>query len=55
MRVLLVGSELEENLAIRYLASALEAAGHQAELASFSSSMETAAVVGNLRGLIPVR
>jgi len=37
MRVLLVGSELEENLAIRYLASALEAAGHETELAPFSS------------------
>lgn len=36
MRVLLVGSELEENLAIRYLASALEAEGHEAGLAAFS-------------------
>jgi radical SAM superfamily enzyme YgiQ (UPF0313 family) len=45
MRVLLVGSELEENLAIRYLASALEAAGHGTELASFSSPAETADVL----------
>jgi anaerobic magnesium-protoporphyrin IX monomethyl ester cyclase len=37
MRVLLVGSELEENLAIRYLASSLERAGHSASLAPFSS------------------
>ncbi len=37
MRALLVGSELEENLAIRYLASALEAAGHETELAAFST------------------
>ncbi|MBE7478760.1 MAG: cobalamin B12-binding domain-containing protein [Polyangiaceae bacterium] len=45
MRVLLVGSELEENLAIRYLASALEAAGHEAELRPFSSVGDGAQVV----------
>lgn len=45
MRVLLVGSELEENLAIRYLASALEAEGHEASLAAFSSRDEARTVV----------
>jgi len=44
MRVLLVGSELEENLAIRYLASALEAEGHEAELAAFSGVDDAAGV-----------
>ena len=44
MKVLLVGSELEENLAIRYLASALDAAGHRSELAPFSSPADTATV-----------
>jgi radical SAM superfamily enzyme YgiQ (UPF0313 family) len=44
MRVLLVGSELEENLAIRYLASALEAEGHETELAAFSGVDDTAGV-----------
>ncbi len=45
MHVLLVGSELEENLAIRYLASALEAEGHEAELAAFSGVDDTRGVV----------
>ena len=53
MRVLLVGSELEENLAIRYLASALEAAGHQAELAAFSGVDDTAEVVHAMRRTSP--
>lgn len=44
MRVLLVGSELEENLAIRYLASALEAEGHETELAAFSGPEDTGGV-----------
>ena len=44
MRILLVGSELEENLAIRYLASALDAAGHEAQLAAFSSPADGADV-----------
>lgn len=45
MKVLLVGSELEENLAIRYLASALEQAGHVAELAPFSATTDTKQVL----------
>ncbi len=52
MRVLLVGSELEENLAIRYLASALEAEGHEARLAAFSGAEdgpEVARAVTRLR------
>ena len=36
MHVLLVGAELEENLALRYLASAVKGAGH-----SFSSPRST--------------
>ncbi|MBP7127272.1 cobalamin-dependent protein, partial [Myxococcota bacterium] len=35
MRVLLVGAGLEENLSLAYLASALRAAGHRADLAAF--------------------
>lgn len=53
MRVLLVGSELEENLAIRYLASALEAAGHQAELAPFSSVADEAQVLERVSSFRP--
>ncbi|HEY7699695.1 MAG TPA: radical SAM protein, partial [Vicinamibacteria bacterium] len=36
MRVALVGAELEENLSIRYLRSALEAAGHEAVQFAFN-------------------
>ncbi|MFO0564369.1 MAG: radical SAM protein [Polyangiaceae bacterium] len=53
MRVLLVGSELEENLAIRYLASALEGAGHQAALAAFSGVSDTASVLEAARSWQP--
>jgi radical SAM superfamily enzyme YgiQ (UPF0313 family) len=53
MRVLLVGSELEENLAIRYLASSLEAAGHETRLAPFSSIDDTELVVAATRDYWP--
>lgn len=49
MRVVLIGSELEENLAIRYLAAALEAAGHETRLLAFSSSSDTTPVLQQLR------
>lgn len=45
MDVTLVGAELEENLAIRYLASALESAGHSAGLLTLSDPSDTTAVV----------
>jgi anaerobic magnesium-protoporphyrin IX monomethyl ester cyclase len=45
MQVLLVGAELEENLALRYLASALEARGHTCTFASFDRSADRNAVV----------
>lgn len=45
MHVLLVGAELEENLALRYLASALEARGHRASFATFDRADDTRAVV----------
>ena len=35
MKVALVGPELEENLSLRYLSAALEAAGHEARLYDF--------------------
>ena len=37
MHVLLVGPDLEENLSLRYLASALEASGHRATIARFDT------------------
>lgn len=45
MHVLLVGAELEENLAIRSLAAAAEVAGHRASFAAFGSVEDTDAVV----------
>jgi anaerobic magnesium-protoporphyrin IX monomethyl ester cyclase len=36
MRAVLIGAEYEENLAVRYLAAALEAAGHAATIVPFS-------------------
>ena len=45
MKVLLVGAELEENLALRYLAAALERAGHTAVFATFDRESDTAGVL----------
>jgi anaerobic magnesium-protoporphyrin IX monomethyl ester cyclase len=45
MHVLLVGAELEENLALRYLAAALQGAGHSVDFAAFENSSQTAAVL----------
>ncbi len=53
MDVLLVGAELEENLALRYLAASLEAAGHAAHFATFDRPSDTAAVLGAARRVRP--
>lgn len=45
MRVLLAGAELEENLALRYLAAALAQAGHTVTLAGFAAAADTPAVL----------
>ena len=45
MRVLLVGAELEENLALRYLAAALEQAGHRAFFAKFDGPDDVGGVL----------
>ncbi len=44
MRVLLAGPDFEENLSIRYLASSLNAAGHEALLAVFNSGEDVESV-----------
>ena len=50
MHVLLVGAELEENLALRYLAAALDRAGHTSELVTFDGPQhERDVVVAALR------
>jgi radical SAM superfamily enzyme YgiQ (UPF0313 family) len=53
MDVLLVGAELEENLALRYLASSLEAAGHRPHFATFDDASQTAAVVAEALRIRP--
>ncbi len=45
MKVVLIGAELEENLGLRYMASALEAAGHRAAIVPFNEETEIAQVV----------
>ena len=44
MRVLLAGPDFEENLSIRYLASALQAKQHETSLAVFNSAGDAEAV-----------
>ena len=50
MHVLLVGPDLEENLSLRYLASALRTAGHQATIARFDTMDDFHRVVELARG-----
>ena len=50
MRVLLVGPDFEENLSIRYLASSLQAVGHETLLAAFNSADDVEAVAEEARG-----
>ena len=50
MHVLLVGPDLEENLSLRYLSSALKAAGHRATIARFDSMQDFDRVVFEARG-----
>src|SRR5690349_10733253 len=45
MRIVLVGPEFEENLSLRYLAAALQQAGHTTSLARFDSPEHSEAVV----------
>jgi radical SAM superfamily enzyme YgiQ (UPF0313 family) len=49
MHVILVGPEFEENLSLRYLAAALQQAGHTSSLARFDSPEYTEGVVQQIR------
>lgn len=44
MRVLLAGPDFEENLSVRYLASSLQANGHETLLAVFNSAADVGTV-----------
>jgi radical SAM superfamily enzyme YgiQ (UPF0313 family) len=45
MNIALIGAELEENLALRYIASSLEASGHTVDIVPFNSEHDTEAAV----------
>jgi radical SAM superfamily enzyme YgiQ (UPF0313 family) len=53
MKVLLIGAELEENLGLRYMASALLAAGHDAEVAPFNARDDIAQAVESVSQFKP--
>ena len=50
MKVLLVGPDFEENLSIRYLSSALQAAGHDTTLAAFNNLADVLVVTKAAEG-----
>lgn len=53
MRVALVGAELEENLALRYMAAALEQQGHSVDILPFASEADVAEVVRRVEDFRP--
>ena len=48
MKIALVGAELEENLGLRYMASALESNAHQTKIVPFNSNYDQQAVIQTL-------
>jgi len=53
MRVALVGAELEENLALRYMASALESKGHEVDIVPFNTEEDVPAAVSQAQRFQP--
>ena len=53
MKVALAGAELEENLGLRYMASALEHIGHQVEIIPFNSEHDISYVVNQVIAFAP--
>lgn len=53
MKVALLGAELEENLGLRYMASALESRGHEAEIIPFNTEHDIPQVVRQVRDYRP--
>ncbi len=53
MKVALVGAELEENLALRYMAAALEGKGHEVELIPFNRETDIPAAVAHVAAYNP--
>lgn len=53
MRVSLIGAELEENLGLRYMAAALEEAGHEVDVVPFASDFEIPEVLRRVLAFNP--
>lgn len=53
MRVSLIGAELEENLAIRYIASSVEVRGHNVDIVPFNSQQDTESAVRQVLAFEP--
>jgi radical SAM superfamily enzyme YgiQ (UPF0313 family) len=53
VRVLLIGADVEENLATRYLAAAVEQGGHTADIAAFSTHDDLPGAVARMRAFRP--
>ena len=53
MKVALVGAELEENLGLRYMASALERKGHHARILGFNTSKDVSRVIREIMAFDP--
>lgn len=53
MKVALVGPEIEENLALRYLAGSLRAAGHSTEVFAFNRAADVPVLARNIREASP--
>jgi radical SAM superfamily enzyme YgiQ (UPF0313 family) len=53
MKVSLIGAELEENLGLRYMASALEEKGHEVDIVPFNAKDEIPEAVQRVSGFAP--
>ncbi len=53
MNIALIGAELEENLALRYIASSLEARSHSVDIVPFNFEQDTEAAVGQTLAFQP--
>jgi anaerobic magnesium-protoporphyrin IX monomethyl ester cyclase len=53
MKVALIGAELEENLGLRYIASSLEARGHDVDIVAFNSERDTESAVRQTLAFAP--
>jgi len=53
VKVSLIGAELEENLGLRYIAAALEQAGHEVSIVAFATEYDIAGVVTQVTDFSP--